>query len=266
MSNANRNHIVFGAKGSQLKTATSWLLFDRLQHDKIFEVESANQYRFSQLLSANGSPRKTTRIEMPSAETLRADPAAARDVYAPVFEAFDEGRNLVDLGATYERLFFEAADAFDHPALCNNGADLHFVLSSLAHERLSHAYCQKLIQQVGAMYPSATVTAVVWESATEGGRFSDGDKATFEKADSLIVVEPCISKVAPTIYFSGHLTPREILNDRVNLDGVVEVLSANSGKPVSKMVARAELAMLTKWMGGVVGRFDEAFGSMKAAA
>lgn len=266
MSNANRNHIVFGAKGSQLKTATSWLLFDRLQHDKIFEVESANQYRFSQLLAANGSARKTTRIEMPSAETLRADPAAARDVYAPVFEAFDAGRNLVDLGATYERLFFEAADAFDHPALCNNGEDLHFVLSSLAHERLSHAYCQKLIAQVGAMYPAAAVTAVIWETATEGGRFVDSDKVVFERANNLVVVGPCVSKVAPAVYFSGRLTPREIVTDQVNLDGVVDVLSSNSGKPVSKMVARAELALLTKWMGGVVGRFDEAFGSMKAAA
>jgi hypothetical protein len=263
---SNRNHIVFGAKGSQLKTATSWLLFDRLQHDKVFEVESANQYRFSQLLSANGSTRKTTRIEMPSAEALRADPAAARDVYAPVFEAFDEGRNLVDLGATYERMFFEAADAFDHPSLCDNGIDLHFVLSSFAHERLSHNYCQKLITQVGVMYPSAAVTAIVWETAASGGRFIDGDKPTFERADNLIVIEPCISKVAPSVYFSGRLTPREIVNDRVNLDGVVEVLSATSGKPVSKMVARAELALLTKWMSGVVGRFDEAFGTMKAAA
>jgi hypothetical protein len=265
MSNA-KNHIVFGAKGSQLKTATSWLLFDRLQHDKIFEVESANQYRFSQLLLANGSTRKTSRIEMPSAEALRADPSAARDVYAPVFEAFDQGRNLVDLGATYERPFFEAADAFDHPSLCDNGADIHFVLSSLAHERLSHDYCKKLIKQVGVMYPAAMVTAVVWETATEGGRFLDGDKPNFEKADNLILIEPCISKVAPSVYFSGRLTPREIVTDQVNLHGVVEVLTASSGKPVSKMVARAELALLTKWMGGVVGRFDEVFGAMKAAA
>ncbi|MCA3264984.1 MAG: hypothetical protein ING19_02850 [Azospirillum sp.] len=267
MTTANsQNHIVFGAKGSQLKTATSWLLFDRFAHEKIWEVESANQYRFSQLLAANASPRKTTRVEMPSADALRADPAAARDVYAPVLESLETGSNLVDLGATYERLFFEAADAFDHPAICDNGKNLHFVLSALAHERLSHDYCSKLLKQVRVMYPAAGLTAVVWETASEGGRVTDADKAAFSLADTLVIAPPCISKAAPAVYFSGVVSPSQILADQVNLDGVVEVLSRTSGKSVSKMVARAELALLTKWIAGVVQQFDEAFGDVKAAA
>jgi hypothetical protein len=261
-----QNHIITGAKGSQGKTATAWLLYDIFRHRQVFEIEGQNQYRLSQMLSANGNALKTVQIAAPAADELRTDPAAARDVYAPAFEALLEEGVLVDLGAGYECPFFEAAEAFDHPSLCADGADLHFVLSALAGERLSHAYTAKLIKQSRTMYPKAAVTAVVWEASSAGGRFVDGDEKAFNEADTTLIAEPCISKVAPLVYYNGALTPTEIVQDKADLDTLTKLMSETAGKPISRMVVRAEMNRLRNWTSGVLAQFNEAFANKKAAA
>ncbi|MCA3083071.1 MAG: hypothetical protein ING69_10505 [Rhodocyclaceae bacterium] len=254
-----KNYVSFGAKGSQGKSTTAFTVIDRTAVSNIFEVESNDQYRLAQLLRANKSNLTTVQISAPSAEALRSDSSKARDVYAPVFEAFDAGHVLVDLGAGYERAFFEAAVAFEHGEISGGGVDYHFLLSTLAHERLSHAYIKKLIAQTKLVYPAAEITAVIYETAAENGIMIDSDRATFDGVQ-YFKVEPCISKLAPDLWFNGALNPSQIAEAEIDTRAIAQKLG------MSPLIARAEFKLLREWMRATTAKFDQALHLPKSIA
>ncbi|MFN8726271.1 MAG: hypothetical protein ACK5XB_12060 [Rhodospirillales bacterium] len=254
-----KNYISYGAKGSQGKSTTAFTVIDRTPVSNIFEVESNDQFRLAQLLRANGSNLRPTQISAPSAETLRGNSAAARDVYVPVFEAFDEGHVLVDLGAGYERPYFEAAVAFEHGEMSNGGTGYHFLLSTLAHERLSHAYIKKLIAQPKLIYPKADITAVIYETTAENGALLEADRATFDGI-AYFKVEPCISKLAPDLWLNGRLNPLQIVEGDIDTGKIAKALG------MSPLIARAEFKLLREWMRSTTAKFDQALNPPKSIA
>jgi hypothetical protein len=263
MSTPKTSYIVLGGKGGQRKTTTADYLLAAVGQNaigKIFEVEAIGQQRFSALLAARKSPIEVVQITPPAAETVLDDPTAQFTVLEPLFAAAIEGGILADLGAGLEKPFFQAALEFGHAEECDGGANMQFVISALATERLSFPYVANIIAQIRDIYSQATITVVVHEVVGPAGKVTDEDKKFFACARFFIVPAILPSDMLSQLLLSGRMTLPQ-LRAR-NTDHVA--LAKMFGVP--PLNAKMSLGRLQNWADDVLALFETAFSADKREA
>jgi hypothetical protein len=255
------SYVVLGGKGGQRKTTTADYLMTALGAGgvrKIFEVEAVGQQRLSALLSARKAKTEVVQITPPAAEAVLDDPTAQFTVLEPLFSGLIDGGVLADLGAGLEKPFFQAAIEFGHAEEVGGGANIHFVLSALATERLSFPYLGNIISQIRESYPAAQITVVVHELVGPSGKLSEDDKKHFDGARFFVVPAILPSEMLSQLLLSGRMTLAQ-LRAR-DTDHVA--LAKRFGVP--PLNAKMALGRLQNWADDTLKLFEAAFVNVAA--
>jgi hypothetical protein len=248
--------IVLGGKGGQRKTTSADYILTALGEGiirRVFEIEAVGQQRLSALLAARKSPISVTQITPPSAEAVLDDPNVQFTALEPLFTAMIGGGILADLGAGLEKPFFQAALEFGHAEECNDGGNIHFVISALATERLSFPYVAAIIAQIRDIYANALITTVIHEASGPGGTITEPDKKFF--ANSRFIIVPAIRPTAmlAPLLLSGRMTLAQLRTR--NTDHVK--LAEHFGVP--ELNVKMGLGRLETWADDTLKLFETAF-------